>query len=64
MSFLDGEKQPRYEDQEESPQHEYNALVEYIQNVELRKGDDNVEEAEEIHYRRVSTRVFLCAHIF
>ncbi|EIM19139.1 plasma-membrane proton-e [Wallemia mellicola] len=52
MSFLDGEKQPRYEDQEESPQHEYNALVEYIQNVELRKGDDNVEEAEEIHYRR------------
>lgn len=54
MSFLDGEKQPRYEDQEESPQHEYNALVEYIQNVELRKSDEAVEEEEEIHYRRVS----------
>lgn len=54
MSFLDGEKQPRYEEEEDSPQHEYNALVDYIHNVELRKTEDAHEEEEEVAYRRVS----------
>lgn len=42
------------QEDDESPGAEYSALVNYIQNVELRKGDDEAQEEDDVTYKRVS----------